>query len=300
MTAAPLDWRLPAVHTRGAIADSTLMGRVELLVRDLDLMRTFYHQAVGLDVIDQQGPVVTLGRGGLVILQLTQTKDLPHAGRYDAGLYHVAIVFENEAALAAAVLRVAQTAPRTFAGAAEHYVSEAFYFTDPEGNGLELYRDLPRELWRYKQSGELDLVGPGIDPNAYLHDHLTEEAVASPSESLAGVGHVHLQIGDTEVARKFYVGVLGFDVTLDWPGLLFVSAGGYHHHIGLNASRTQGAGPRAASLGLGQMNITVPDRNEQLAVIDRLRHASLSWQDDGRAVTVRDPWNTEVRFTTTS
>jgi len=137
-------WQPPATSTRGAAPDATRMDTVELLVRDLDTMTTYYHDGVLLDVLDQSGPTATLGRGGAPIMLLRQEKDLPDANRRSAGLYHTAIVFEDQRRLASSLLSVARHAPRTFTGASDHLVSEAFYFTDPEGNGLELYHDRPR------------------------------------------------------------------------------------------------------------------------------------------------------------
>jgi len=109
------------------------------------------------------------------------------------------------------------------------------------------------------------------------------------------VGHVHLQVGDIPRARAFYVGLLGFDVTIDVGSALFVSAGGYHHHIAMNTWHSRGAGPRAASLGLGQVSIEVPTRDDVAALADRLTRAGLPFADDGRTLAVADPWNTRVR-----
>lgn len=271
------------------LAPATAMGAVELLVRDLDTMTRYYHDGVGLDVIDAHGTTVVLGAGEPAVV-LRQVADLPPAAPRSAGLYHTAILFPDRASLAAALMSVARFAPGTFTGSADHLFSEAFYFTDPEGNGLELYRDRPRHEWTYDARGTLQSATLPLDPNQFLARHLGT-GTAGPAE----VGHVHLQVGDIATARGFYVDVLGFDVTMDYGSALFVSAGGYHHHLAINTWGTRGAGPRAASLGLGEVAIDVPTRDDVAALAERVRAAGLSHGDDGRTLTVADPWGTRVR-----
>lgn len=271
------------------LAPATAMGAVELLVRDLDTMTRYYHDGVGLDVIDAHGTTVVLGAGEPAVV-LRQVADLPPAAPRSAGLYHTAILFPDRASLAAALMSVARFAPGTFTGSADHLFSEAFYFTDPEGNGLELYRDRPRHEWTYDDAGTLQSATLPLDPNQFLARHLGA-GTPGPAE----VGHVHLQVGDIATARGFYVDVLGFDVTMDYGSALFVSAGGYHHHLAMNTWGTRGAGPRAASLGLGEVAIDVPTRDDVASLAERVRAAGLSHGDDGRTLTVADPWGTRVR-----
>lgn len=271
------------------LAPATAMGAVELLVRDLDTMTRYYHDGVGLDVIDAHGTTVVLGAGEPAVV-LRQVADLPPAAPRSAGLYHTAILFPDRASLAAALMSVARFAPGTFTGSADHLFSEAFYFTDPEGNGLELYRDRPRHEWTYDAAGTLQSATLPLDPNQFLARHLGA-GTPGPAE----VGHVHLQVGDIATARGFYVDVLGFDVTMDYGSALFVSAGGYHHHLAMNTWGTRGAGPRAASLGLGEVAIDVPTRDDVASLAERVRAAGLSHGDDGRTLTVADPWGTRVR-----
>jgi len=288
MTASALDWRPMPLQTAGAAADATRMDTVELLVGDLDAQTAFYRDAVSLQVLDQSGARATLGRDGIPIVTLTHTPDLPPVDRRAAGLYHTAIAFPDRAALAAAVLSMAQRAGHLYQGATDHTFSNAFYFSDPEGNGIELYWDRPVQTWQGKPAGWMP-TNTAIDPNAFLRTHLDQERGAAGE---ATVGHVHLQVGDIDAARRFYVDLLGFDVVMDLGSALFVSAGGYHHHIGLNTWHSAGAGPRAVSLGLGDVRLRMPERSDLLALADRARHHGLSAQDDGRAVRLRDPWGT--------
>ncbi|PUB23543.1 catechol 2,3-dioxygenase [Promicromonospora sp. AC04] len=285
-------WRPDSVATAGTAPDGTRMNTVELLVRDLDAMTAYYQDAVTLDVLDQAGATATLGRGGVPIMVLRQERDLPGADPRGAGLYHTAIVFEDERRLAASLASMAERVPQTFTGSADHLVSEAFYFTDPEGNGVELYRDRPREDWTVHPDGTVAMASEYLDPNQFLrrwHDPDVPDAGAS-----AAVGHVHLQVGDIASARRFYVDTLGFDVTAHMESALFVSAGGYHHHIGMNTWHSAGAAPRAASLGLGDVRILVPTRDDVEALADRLRFHDIPTADDGDTLRFADPWNTRL------
>jgi catechol 2,3-dioxygenase len=228
------------------------------------------------------------------MVRLIGTPGLPAVDPRQAGLFHTAFLFEDASALAATVLRAAQDQRGAFTGSSDHLVSEAFYFTDPEGNGIELYVDRDRSQWRY-ENGELQMSTLYLDPNAYLRHHLDEKTLATVSQAADRVGHVHLQVGDIPTARAFYIDALGFETTVaSYPGALFASAGGYHHHIAMNTWNSAGAGPRAAALGLGDVAITVPGRDDLDALAARLRHHKLPFADDGRAITASDPWGTQV------
>lgn len=289
-------WRAPAVSTAGAAPDGARMNAVELLVRDLDTMTAYYQQAVTLDILDQSGATATLGRAGEPIMRLRHEKDLPTADPRAAGLYHTAILFQDESRLAAALLSVAQRAPQTFTGSADHLVSEAFYFTDPEGNGLELYHDRPREQWQVAPDGSVHMDSLALDPNRFLRQWLAPDA--DDDGQTATIGHVHLQVGDIPTARRFYSDILGFDVTAALGNsALFVSAGGYHHHIGMNTWQSAGAGPRAASLGLGDVRVTVPTRSDIEELADRLSFHGIESEDDGRTLRLSDPWGTRLALT---
>ena len=173
-----LHWRPVPLHTPGAAADGTRMDTVELLVGDLDGQTAFYRDAVTLDVLEQSGARVTLGRDGIPIVTLTHTPDLPPVDRYAAGLYHTAIAFPDRAALAAAVLSMAQRAADLYQGATDHTFSNAFYFSDPEGNGIELYWDRPVEVWQNQPAGWMP-TNTAIDPNTFLRAHLDPARVDS-------------------------------------------------------------------------------------------------------------------------
>ncbi|MCD1269723.1 VOC family protein [Microbacterium sp. MEC084] len=277
------------------LAADTAMGAVTLRVAALDAMIRYYTQAVPLTVLRHDGPRAVLGRGGTPVLVLEHAPELRHAGPREAGLFHTAILFETQEALAAAVHSVSRHAPGTFTGSSDHLVSRAFYFTDPEGNGVELYWDRDRSLWSWTH-GRVEMDTLYLDPNAFLREHLTDAAIEDPVIGGARVGHVHLSVGDVATAREFYVDRLGFDTTSTLgDSALFVSAGGYHHHMAMNTWRSRGAGRRRMTLGLGLVDIAVPTADDLGALDDRLRHFGVPTAHDGRMLSFDDPWGNAVR-----
>ena len=285
------------------LAADTSMGAVTLDVADLDGMTAYYRDAVGLSVLDATGPVVMLGRAGaasaasvpLVILR--HSPELKHAGPREAGLFHTAILFETQAALAAAVYTVATSYPQRFTGSSDHLVSQAFYFDDPEGNGVELYWDRDRTQWSWVH-GSVEMATLFLDPNGFLREHLTDEALAAHGSAPAVIGHVHLSVGDVATAQHFYVDQLGFDLTTAFAGqAIFVSAGGYHHHMAMNVWRSSGAGRRMPALGLGQVDLVLPNADELGATAERLQHHGVAVRNDGRTLELDDPWGTLLRLT---
>lgn len=283
---------------RDSLDSGLAMDAVTLRVGDLDGMSDYYERALALQPIEEIpiGAEVhrALGRGATPMIRLIHTPDLPGANPRDAGLFHTAFLFDDAASLAATVYRTAQDPRSRFAGSADHLVSEAFYFTDPEGNGIELYVDRPREQWSYAD-GKLRMDTIRLDPHAYLKEHLNETVLESVARQSGRVGHVHLQVGDLRQARSFYVDAIGFDPTVDdYPGALFAAAGGYHHHVAMNTWNSRGAGPRAARLGLGNVAITLPSRTELDHAAERLRNLNIAFADTGNVLVTHDPWGTQI------
>ncbi|WP_441906229.1 VOC family protein [Microbacterium sp.] len=274
------------------LAAATTMGAVTLFVADLDAMTAFYRDVITLQALSAEGDSVVLGRAGTPIVVLQHSPSLSHAAQGSAGLFHTAIVFESQAALASALASVAQRAPQTFTGSADHLVSQAFYLTDPEGNGIELYWDRDRSEWSWTH-GEVEMATLYLDPNTFLQEHLGEE----PTDTApAQIGHVHLSVGDVATARDFYVQRLGFDATASLgEQALFVSAGGYHHHMAMNVWNSRGAGPRMPALGLGQVDLALPNADALGELGERLTHFGTQVADDGRTLTFSDPWNNTLK-----
>lgn len=287
---------MTAPHER--LDAATTMDTLSLRVQDLATMVDYYTDGVGLRPLDEGGQSVTLGLGEQPVLHLVHAPELRRPASSAAGLYHSAVLFDSPADLAASLLSMFTKHSEGYTGSADHLVSEAFYFTDPEGNGLELYVDRPRELWQW-DGDQVRMATLPLDPGQFVRSHLDREAAESAGRpGLAGVlGHAHLQVGDIASARDFYVGVLGFDQTLLYGSqALFVSAGGYHHHIGMNTWQSRGAGPRDRTLGLGSVDIAVPHRAELDRLAERLKAADKVVQDDGHRLTTYDPWRNEVRL----
>jgi len=294
-----------ALANKDVLAADTAMDAVTLHVGDLDGMTAYYRDVLALQVLDvpaptegvlpvRAGATVTLGRGTTPLVVLRHTPDLPAGRRGEAGLFHTAILFDDEPGLAATVASIAAHAPGTFAGSADHLVSKAFYFTDPEGNGIELYWDRSRDQWGWVD-GQVTMASLRLDPNEFLREHLSETALDQPGATGAVVGHVHLQVGDVPTARTFYVDALGFEATAKFHGALFVSAGGYHHHLAMNTWNSAGAGPRASSLGLGEVSILVPTADDVAALAGRLAHHGVAVRDDGATLRFEDPWRNLIK-----
>jgi catechol 2,3-dioxygenase len=282
------------------LAADTSMGAVTLLVADLDGMASYYRDAVALSVLGETADTVILGRGATPLIILRAAPELLRASPRDAGLFHTAILFESEAALAASVYSVATKAPGTFTGSSDHLVSKAFYFTDPEGNGVELYWDRDRAEWSWVH-GQVQMSTLFLDPNVFLREHLTEAAVTDPNVGGAVVGHVHLAVGDIASAREFYVNRLGFEQTVMLgDSALFVSVGGYHHHMAMNTWNSVGAGRRGRSLGLGQVDIVVPGSDDLGSLGERMSHHGIATRHDGQTLSFDDPWANAIRVTTAS
>ena len=291
--------------TTDLLPAATQMSEVSLDVADLDALTAFYRDVLLLQVVAEGSGEVGLGRGGRELVRLRHRPELPRGERRSAGLFHTALLHPDQASLATVVASVAARAPGLYTGSADHLVSQAFYLDDPEGNGLELYVDRPRSQWRW-QDGRVAMDSLWLDPNAFLSEHLTD-AARDYLETAAqrrpafdagqGVGHVHLKVGQADVAKQFYADTLGFEVTAELPGALFVSAGGYHHHMAMNTWTSKGVGLRAPALGLGQVLIEVPDADAVDAAAGRLRARGVPVRQDAGSVEAADPWGNLVRVT---
>jgi catechol 2,3-dioxygenase len=273
---------------QGIIDGDTRMGAVELLAGDLDAMAEYYGPlGIGLDLLERTDAAVSLGDDGEELVRLVAAEGA-RAGRADAGLFHTAILFDDAPALARALMGVAGRYPSLYGGSADHAVSHAFYFADPEGNGVELYVDTPRDSWVW-QDGEVQMGSAPLDINAFVAEHLDDGTTGG-----AGVGHVHLKVGDLAQAEAFYADALGFAVTARADGAIFLAAGGYHHHLAANTWASPGAGTRPATLGLGSLEVIVPSEAELDAVEARLADASLPFTRTAGGLETADPWGTVV------
>jgi catechol 2,3-dioxygenase len=281
--------------TQDILAADTAMGAVTLKVGNLDRMIGYYQQGVGLSLLAQEGDSAILGRPGKPSLVLELAPELKHASPNAAGLFHTAFLFDSKADLAASVYSVAQKYPNTFTGSSDHLVSEAFYFDDPEGNGVELYWDRDPSAWKWNGK-TIEMGTLYLDPNRFLQENLTEAGATDVGDSASGVGHVHLKVGDIQTAKQFYVDTVGFETTIEYGTQgLFVSAGGYHHHLGMNTWQSSGAGTRTPALGLGEVSIQVPTADELGALTERLTSRGVAVTRDDNELRFDDPWANLVR-----
>ena len=210
------------------------------------------------------------------------------------GLYHVAILLPSRADLGRILLRLAEAGIEI--GQADHLVSEALYLSDPDGNGLEIYRDRPRASWR-KENGMVKMATDPLDLYSLVEEGKRD---ALPWEVLpAGtrIGHIRLRAGDIPQAERFYHTILGFDITARMSSALFLSAGGYHHHIGLNTWQSRGAGPAPENtVGLQTFVIALPNQDALVEVRARLAAHGIPIHEQGNDLIVADPWHNQIRL----
>lgn len=277
-----------------SIPADTAMGPVRLVAGDMDVLTAFYGRVIGLDVIERGPGLVRLGAGDTALVELEEGVAAPERPPRSTGLFHMALLVPGRAELAGAHHRVSAAGWR-FTGASDHLVSEALYLDDPEGNGIEIYRDRPRAEWGRAPDGELRMATLAMDLDGVLgalEPGGADEGM--PRETV--MGHVHLQVGDVGEAERFYAGALGFDPTVrSYPGALFVSAGGYHHHLGLNAWGTRGApAPPAGSRGLARFRVDLPAAGDVDAIAGRLSDAGHAVTAGPEGLLVADPSGNRV------
>jgi len=268
------------------------MGPVTLRVADEGRALALYRDVIGLEVLGHDNGKIALG-AGKPFLFLDVVPGATPRPRHATGLYHVAILLPDRAALGQAITRLSQAGVRL--GAADHKVSEAIYLWDADHNGIEIYRDRPQSEWQWS-GGRVAMGNAPLDFAGLLAEGAQRPAnVHLPAGSR--VGHMHLQVGDLDEAARFYCDILGFARTAEWHGALFVSAGGYHHHLGLNVWESRnGPLPPKNAAGLEEFAIELPGEADVAAVQARIEAAGLSIEKKGRGMTVRDPWQTAIRI----
>jgi len=272
------------------------VGTVTLKVASLARALAFYTQIIGLQIFQQGEEKAVLGSGKRRILNLQQVQGARRQPVNTTGLYHAAILFPSRHALAVKMMQIASI--QYPFGQSDHLVSEAFYLSDPDGNGLELYRDRPRSEWTWDGSQVRMAIDPIDFDNFFAEVKEGDPALANPAAADGTkLGHMHLRVGNVAIAERFYHGVLGFDVVASMPGALFVSAGGYHHHLGLNMWESRGGQPPAEpSAGLSEFSISLPDRAELDRLTKQVESAGVSVERSADSALVLDPWQNHVRL----
>lgn len=280
----------------GSIASATTMGAVGLIVADLNRSLAFYTGALGLHVQRRTPQQAWLGADGPTLLVLTEQPGAKPVQRGHTGLYHVAYLLPSRTDLARTLRHLIET--RTvLSGASDHGVSEALYLSDPDGHGIEIYRDRPRSEWP-SAGGALEMTLDPLDAAGLLQE------IAGAHEAWHGmaagtrIGHVHLHVRDIKEAETFYCTILGFDLMQRFAGQAsFVSAGGYHHHLGLNVWAGVGAPPPPDDAArLHWYEILLPDADAYAEVLTRLRAANVAVDDRSGVAALYDPAGNPIRL----
>jgi catechol 2,3-dioxygenase len=280
------------VHSTPTLPSGLRLGPVELVVRDLGRSVAWYERSLGLVVNERIDGEAELGDGSETVVVLHEDPEARPAGRH-AGLYHYALLYPDRAALAHAAMRLAGT-ETPIQGASDHRTHEAIYLPDTDGNGIELAADRPREQW---PPGLGYQGGPApLDVESLLAAAAGSAPAAAVAPGLR-VGHLHLHVGDVGDGLAFYRDVLGFEEQASLGTAAFVSAGGYHHHLGFNVWRGLGVGPAPPhTTGLRHWTVELPAEADVAAVRSRVEAAGApAAAIDGGFVT-RDPWETAVAF----
>jgi catechol 2,3-dioxygenase len=289
MTKLPYGIQPPAYR----LPTATRLGRVRLQVTNLAASVKFYSQVLGLRVITQRGDVAELGPHGedrvIVELHGGATAPVPRRGRL--GLFHFAILLPDRAALGRFLMHLVETDVQM--GSSDHLVSEAIYLHDPDGLGIEVYADRPRDQWE-AHDGELAMATNPLDARAVAAAAMGEPWTGMPAGTV--LGHVHLHVAELEQGKAFYHAALGFDVVVwSYPGALFYSAGGYHHHLGTNtwAAGNPSAAPHEARLM--DWEIVLPAVADVRAARASLGKGGHETADADGGFSAADAWGTRVR-----
>ncbi|MDX1664786.1 MAG: VOC family protein [Candidatus Promineifilaceae bacterium] len=278
-----------------SLPDATTVGPVALTVADLERSLDFYGKRLGFQLQERDDGRAALGTGsGQPLLYLHKQPGARRRPTRSTGLYHYAILFPSRRDLARALLRLAQTGT-AIQGASDHLVSEAIYLADPDGNGIEIYRDRPRSEWP-RRNGQIEIGTVALDMNdllSVLPDEKQQPEAAEHYSLPAGttIGHVHLHVSDLQRAEQFYRDVVGLELIMHYGNAAaFLSAGGYHHHLGLNTWAGTGAPPPPEdAVGLRWYAIRVPDAASRSALLERLQEAGVPLQAREMGVLFHDP-----------
>src|SRR5271165_264118 len=264
------------------------IGPVHLSVADLARSERYYREVLGLEFVPGPQGHATLVAKGTELVRLREIKDAPPAPDSSPGLYHFALLLPTRADLANFARHI-MTGRYSIKGTADHLVSESFYLSDPDHHGIEVYADRPRSAWHWDRNTVRMAVDP-LDLKTLLLE--PEKAPIREMGLPAGtvMGHVHLRVADLAATQGFYADVLALDITASLPGALFASAGGYHHHFGLNIWQSRGgvpAPPQSAQLERVQVH---PGGQKQLeALAKRLMLRNVEAKRTAKGVDVHDP-----------
>ncbi|OMP68192.1 VOC family protein [Domibacillus epiphyticus] len=271
---------------------NTFVGEVNITVMDLKRAMTFYKNVIGFQVLEQTDRTAVLTTDGKTpLVTLEQPLDVsPKEGR-TTGLYHFALLLPSRADLSVFLHHLLQTGYRF--GASDHYVSEALYINDPDGNGIEVYRDRPSTEWTWTND-KVAMATEPLDGDSLLAESEGEWS-GLPADTV--MGHIHLHVADLKKAEEFYINGLGFAVVSLYPQAIFTSTGGYHHHIALNTWQGIGAPvPKKNSVGLNWFSLVFPDEEARGKAIKQLEKLGASVTKEADSYLATDPSGNKIRM----
>lgn len=267
------------------------VGAVTLRVRDLTKLSDFYQNIMGLQLISETPQEVRLGVAGQVLLILDGNPSFKPLDPREAGLFHTAFLMPERADLGKWLGYVVENRV-PMQGASDHLVSEALYLADPEGNGIEVYTDRPTNRWR-DAKGDIKMTTDQLDLQDLFNAANGEKWAGYPADGT--IGHVHLQVGATELADPFYAGLIGMDISARYHGASFYGSGGYHHQLAGNIWNSRGAGPRDDMMaGLGNVELIARDTAVEDAILEKAESAGANITAGTGFALLQDPWGTQI------
>lgn len=270
------------------------VGEVNINVVDLERSLAFYRDFLGFRVLEQtENEVILTADGKNPLITLVQPENVQPKMPRTTGLYHFAILLPKRADLAAFLRHLAENGGDMRLGASDHYFSEALYFDDPDGNGIEIAHDRETTVWEW-QGDQVSMGTVALDVQDLMAD-MEEPWQGMPEETV--MGHIHLHVADLDESRKFYVDGIGYDVVTEYPGALFTSHNGYHHHIGLNIWNGAGAPqPPENSVGLNWFTLVFPDEAKREEKVEKVRKLNAPIRELDGDYFVDDPAGNTIRF----
>ncbi|MDR4888284.1 VOC family protein [Fredinandcohnia sp. QZ13] len=272
----------------------TFVGLVELKVTDLQRSLTFYQNIIGFKVLEQSDKKVLLTADGKTpLLSIEQPENITPKEPRRTGLYHFALLLPTREDLGKILYHLVQNNIRI--GASDHAVSEALYLDDPDGNGIEIYRDRPDTEWEW-MNGEVKMVTEPLDGQGVLATANGEKWTGLPEGTV--MGHIHMHVSELAKTEEYYTKGLGFDVVCRYGGMaLFISTGGYHHHIGLNTWNGVGASaPSDNSAGIKLFTLVLPNENDLQTTVDNLKQIGAYVQEEDGVVVTKDPSDNKIKL----
>ena len=283
-----------APMTSNATDMPAFVDHAHLTAIDLPMLSAFYRQAMGLSVLETSASGETLGVAGRPLLTLTTGGNAARAPRHAPGLFHTAFLVPDRRELGRWLAHAAHNnVPLT--GASDHLVSEAIYLDDPEGNGIEIYRDRDRAEWTYVPDGTVKMATHRLDLQA-LYDEAPKDGWGG-QENGTVIGHIHLQVSDIPEADAFFRDVLGLDIMARYPGASFFATGRYHHHVAANVWNSHGQPKRQAGMsGLADYTIRFNDPAKLDAAVKKLDELAIPVTRTGDTVSLVDPWGIGLKL----